>query len=121
MLPDGTLTVHDNGTNLGRPPRAVHYQIDDTNMTATLLDQQADPASAPTSGCCGSARRLADGGWLVDWGGTPTVEELTSGGSPAVKLTFSPATVFSYRATPIAPGVLSAQALRDGMNAQYPR
>lgn len=26
--PDGTVALHDNGTGLNRPPRAVRYRLD---------------------------------------------------------------------------------------------
>jgi hypothetical protein len=120
VLGDGTLTVHDNGTNLGRPPRAVHYSVDQSNMTATFLDQLSDPSVAPSSGCCGSARRLANGGWLIYWGMSRSIEEFAADGSKVFNLTFTP-NLFSYRAVPVPTGVFSAQQLRDGMNAQYPR
>ena len=67
LLPDGTLTVFDNRTDLGSPPRAVRFRIDETAGTATLLNSISDP-NVPASQCCGSARRLANGDWLIDWG-----------------------------------------------------
>ena len=68
LLPDGTLTVFDNRTNLGYDtPRAVRFRIDETdrNRDAAAVDQR--PAR-PASHCCGSARRLGNGDWLIDWG-----------------------------------------------------
>ncbi len=71
LLADGTLTVFDNrsylGGEAGQPPRAVRYRIDEQAGTATLLESISDPA-VPVSKCCGSARRLGNGNWLVDWG-----------------------------------------------------
>ena len=68
LLPDGTLTVFDNRTNLAdTTPRAVRYRIDEQAGTATLLQSITDPA-VRDSHCCGSARRLDDGSWLIDWG-----------------------------------------------------
>jgi hypothetical protein len=118
ILPDGTLTVHDNGTFRDRPPRAVRYQLDTKAMTATRLDEVTDPR-ATSSGCCGSARRLAGSDWVVSWGGNPTITELTPTGDPVLTLTL--ATLFSYRAQPLAPGALSYAQLNAAMDAQFPR
>ena len=67
LLDDGTVTLFDDGTNLGRAPRGVRYQIDPGARTATMLEQQTDSV-APGAFCCGSARRLAGGNWVFGWG-----------------------------------------------------
>ena len=68
LLPDGTLTVFDNRTDLDdATPRAVRFRIDQTAGTATLLQSISDP-DVPASHCCGSARRLPNRDWLIDWG-----------------------------------------------------
>jgi hypothetical protein len=115
VLPDGSLTVHDNGTNLDRPPRAVRYRIDEEALTATLLEDVRD-TRAPSSGCCGGARKLPAGNWVVSWGAQPTVGEYTPSGAPVLRLTFT-AGAFSYRAFPVEPGRLERSVLRDGMDA----
>jgi hypothetical protein len=119
ILSDGTLTIHDNGSMKNRNPRAVRYQIDLTSIphTATLIEQITDPGSG-SSGCCGSARRLAGGDWVMAWGGTPLVTELTASGTRVFSLTFQ--SNFSYRAVPVPFGQLSRSALRAGMDAQRP-
>ncbi len=117
-LSDGTISLHDNGTTLGRPPRVVRYRIDTSARTASLVESLSDSA-IPSSNCCGSARKLSSGGWLIAWGGNPTVSEYSAGGTRISSLNFAP--YFSYRAQPIEPGRLSATQLRDGMDAQYPR
>lgn len=119
-LTDGTVTVHDNGTGCNRPPRAVHYSIDTTNKTATLLQSITD-SRVQSSGCCGSARLLPGGDWVMAWGQSPDITELTSAGTPVYTVTWTDSGVFSYRVLPINPGFYSAQQLRTGMNAQYPR
>ena len=70
LLPDGTVTVFDNRTNLARQQAAG----------GALQDRRAggngDPPAVdhrprrPRSYCCGSARRLGNGDWLIDWGRT---------------------------------------------------
>jgi hypothetical protein len=121
VLTDGTVTVSDNQTLLAAPPRGVRYQVDLPTRTATWLEQVADPPTAPASRCCGSATKLPGGNWVVDWGDTPDVEELSASGSPAFRLTFASATVFSYRGEPVLPAQFSAADLRTGMDEQYPR
>jgi len=117
ILPDGTLTVHDNGTLLGRPPRAVEYRLDIPNMTATFLDQVVDPREG-LSNCCGSASVLPGGDWLAAWGGSNIVTELTPTGNPVLTLTF-PAGL-TYRAYPVDDSsLINRDTLIAGMNAQF--
>lgn len=117
ILPDGSLTVHENGTGYVRTPRALRFQLDTSAGTATLVERIEDP-EANLSICCGSARRLPGGNWVMSWGGG-YVTELGPDGSRRLKLVFPGD--FSYRAAPVLPGVLSAADLRAGMDAQHPR
>jgi Arylsulfotransferase (ASST) len=119
VLADGSVTVHDNGTMRLRSPRAARYAIDTVNKTATMIEQITD-ADVNSSGCCGSARKLPSCDWVIDWGLTPYVTELTPAGARVSRLTFSDQ-YFSYRAEPVAFGVLQQSALVDAMNARYPR
>ena len=119
ILPDGTLTVHDNGTGHDRAPRAVRYVLDTTARTATLLEQLTDPR-APVSTCCGSARRLSDGHWVMNWGFNRAITELAADGSPVLTLTFT-GSVFSYRTQPLEAGMLTREELHQGMDARFPR
>ncbi len=119
LLPGGTITIYDNETGLtARTPRAVRYEIDEAAKTATLLEEISDPLAA-SSFCCGSARRSADGSWLISWGGAPLVSEFDAAGERAFKLEFGEAS--SYRATSAPDGLLLPAALRAGMNAMHPR
>jgi hypothetical protein len=117
-LADGTVSVHDNGSRLGRPPRAVRYWINTGGRTATLVDSLSDPA-VPSSNCCGSARKLDSGQWLLSWGGSSSVAQYAPDDSLASKLSFSG--VFSYRAVPVPQERVSAEALRQGMDTMFPR
>jgi hypothetical protein len=119
LLPDGTITVHDNNTGLGARPRAVRYSIDEAKRTATLVEEVTDPV-APSSFCCGSSRRSADGSWLMSWGGNSLVAEYDSAGQPNFRLRFGGA-IFSYRAVPADEEGLSVSSLRAGMDAMHPR
>jgi Arylsulfotransferase (ASST) len=121
LLPDGTLTVFDNRSNLdNKTPRAVRYRIDEQGGTATLLESITDP-EVPASSCCGSARRLRNGDWLIGWGKDYRTGKAGAigGYKPSGQRTFllSFDTGFSYRAEPVPPGAVSAQDLRDGMKA----
>jgi hypothetical protein len=117
--PDGTVSVHDNGTFRVRPPRIARYRIDPRRRTATLVEQVRD-RMIQSSPCCGSARRLPHGRWFVSWGGRPVIEELTPAGRPVIRLTIAGG-FFSYRAQPVAPGAFSRAQLRAGMDAMHPR
>ena len=89
-------------------------------MTATLVEQKDEPTDIGVALCCGSARKLPGGHWLMSWGSTGMISELSSSGSKVFSLTFDDG-LFSYRAHPcrLAPSV--APPLRAGMDAQYPR
>jgi PKD repeat protein len=117
ILPDGTLTIHDNNTFLAPAPREVHYRLDETAHTATLLGQITD-ADMPSSICCGSARTLSSGDTLIAWGGSPLVALYDTTGNSIFKLTFDQG--FMYRAIPV-PASTTIADVRTGMNAQYPR
>jgi Arylsulfotransferase (ASST) len=113
---NGTLTVHDNATDLGRPPRAVRYAIDTKRRTATLLESVTDPR-APSSLCCGSARKLDDGNWLIGWGGVGTSSLLTPHGRLIGRFTFEE--LFSYRTIAQPESAVERADLRAGMDALY--
>jgi hypothetical protein len=99
---------------LGQPPRAVRYRIDQETGTATLLESITDPA-VPRSNCCGSARRLGNGDWLIHWGQNNGMGGYKPDGQRTFLLSLDSS--FGYRAEPVPPGAVSAQDLRDGMRA----
>jgi hypothetical protein len=118
VLPDGTVTLFDNGTNRGRPPRALRFRIDSRPRTATLLEQITDPL-VTSSPCCGSARKLPGGDWVISWGANPLITEVTPAGTPVFTLDLQPLT--SFRAIPVLPGVLKRSRLNSAMNQMHPR
>ncbi len=119
VLPDGTISVHDNGTARNRAPRVLRFRIDTQARTATLVQELTDPTVA-ASPCCGSARLLPQGDWVVAWGGTGLVEELTPESQPVFRLDFA-APIFTYRAVPVLPGRLDEATLVADMDQMYPR
>jgi hypothetical protein len=116
LLDDGTVTLFDDGSNLGRAPRAVRYDIDVDAGTATLVESIVADPDIGTSFCCGSARRMGTHDWVIGWGGTATGTENVSG-SRRFSISFPGA--FLYRLVPVPFGVLDRDALRAGMDAQY--
>ena len=119
-LADGTISVHDNRTGTMLGPRAVRFKIDEAARTATQVEELTDPATV-SSLCCGSARRIAGGNWVMSWGFNGLVTELTASGERVFGLRFGTENdVFSYRAVPLMPGEVSARALRAGMDAMHP-
>jgi hypothetical protein len=117
LLPDGSVTLYDNGTlGLGprRPPRNVRYALNLQANTATLIEQISDGA-VTQSGCCGSTRRLSGGNYVTGWGGTAQFSEYDPNGNRVFRIIGT----FVYRATPTVPGQFTAQELRDGMDAQF--
>ncbi len=115
LLGDDIVSLHDNGTGF-RAPRAVKYRIDETARTATLLRDLSDPL-VPTSACCGSVRVLPTGNYVMGWGGSRTLTEMTAAGERVFLLQIDGAGL--YRALPTPPGLLTIDALRAGMDAQF--
>ncbi len=117
LLPDGTLTIFDNGTNGQGPPRqprAVRYILDTQAKTATFAGALTD-SEVGSSGCCGSARLLPGGDIVTGWGGTPQIAEYAPDGTRLFRFSGT----FVYRGTPLLPGDYTAQQFRDGMDAQF--
>jgi hypothetical protein len=117
VLGDGSVTVYDNRTDLG-PPRAVRFRIDAVKHRARFVEQVTD-SKARISGSEGSARRLPGGDWVVSWGGTKLVSEVSRSGRIVWRLIF--ADTINYRVTPIPAERLSARALRRAMDRMHPR
>jgi len=114
IAPDGSLTVHDNGTRASRAPRALDFNIDTATDTATEVQQVTD-SRVTYAACCGSAELLAGGDWVMSWGDNDEMTELNSQGVPQLTITY-PGT-FSYREADVP---VTVDALRQGMDAQVP-
>jgi hypothetical protein len=112
------LTVYDNGSKRHRLPRALEFRLDLAHRRATLTGSVEYPP-AGKSVCCGSARHLAGGDWVVSWGNTRWFTEQTQSGDAVLAVEWA-ADVRSYRAIPVLPGQLSRGALNRAMNAMAP-
>jgi hypothetical protein len=108
---DGTLSVYDNGKDRPRRPRVVSYRLDLEGGTATYVGQLNDQ-EVKTSHCCGSARPLEGGGWLVSWGDNPVVTGFDSEGRTAFRVTLAAS---SFRAVPVPEGATTPAALDRGL------
>ena len=113
---EGNISVYDNGKDRPRRPRVVAYSLDLEKRTATYLMQLND-SRITTSHCCGSARPLEEGRWLVSWGDNPLVTAFDSHGLPAFRLELSAST---FRAVPVPPGATSIAELDRGLEAMEP-
>ncbi|MEX2448736.1 MAG: arylsulfotransferase family protein [Solirubrobacterales bacterium] len=109
----GILTVYDNGKDRPRDPRVASYRLDLERGTATFLGQLND-SRVEESHCCGSARPLAGGGWLVSWGDNPLVTGFDDDDELSFRLELP---VSSFRAVPVPPGAASIAELDRGMEA----
>jgi hypothetical protein len=118
MLADGSVTLYDNGSNLGRAPRGVRYAIDTSAGTATFVEQASDPGFIPASPWGGSARRLDGGDWVLGFGGTGGFAEVNASGAAVLRFQW-PLGAFVYRVVPVPFGTIDRAALRAGMDAQY--
>ena len=97
-LPNGHITLFDNG-NDRKPPysRAVEYQLDEVNKTATLIGQYRHSPDI-SAAVAGNAQRLPNGNTLIGWGsGWPNATEIKPDGTKVFELTFARPNI-SYRA-----------------------
>ncbi|MCX6393652.1 MAG: aryl-sulfate sulfotransferase [Solirubrobacterales bacterium] len=118
---DGTLSVLDNGSTIVRngvsashPQRVLRFLINRSRKTAAVAEKLQDPAIGSGS-CCGSARRMSDGAWLVAWGGLPYIRAYNKSHAVVFALEFSPID-FTYRATPVSSSQVSEATLIAGMD-----
>ncbi|HEX5495416.1 MAG TPA: arylsulfotransferase family protein [Mycobacteriales bacterium] len=84
QLPDGTITIFDNGDNGDDPDaeptsRALRLRLDTTSMRATLVHAYPHPDGLLASSQ-GDVQVLPDGHVFVGWGSTGTITEFDRGG-----------------------------------------
>lgn len=114
VLPNGDISVYDDGSQINRSARALRFTIDTTKMTATEDESFLNPArlSSPYEG---SAEKLPGGDWLANWAGSGLITETSPLGAPLVSISVTlPTGVTPYRVRGV---VASITALRAGMNA----
>ncbi|HEU5063317.1 MAG TPA: arylsulfotransferase family protein [Solirubrobacterales bacterium] len=109
----GRLTIFDNGKDRPRLPRVVFYRLDLERGRAIYRGQLNDP-EVTESHCCGSARELPGGGWIVSWGDNPLVTGFDREGRIAFRLHLPAST---FRAVPVPPGATDVDRLRRGLAA----
>lgn len=119
LLPDGTISLFDNRSNSGEPPRVTRWRVSTSARTATLVESFGDP-QVTDSFCCGSARRFADGSWLVSWGGSPLIRGYDADHRLNFSLKFD-GRGFSYRAVPFTHTDVTRSELVAGMDSMHPR
>ena len=115
LLPDGSLTIHDNGSQDNRPPRGVRFTINTSNMTATEVEQITDARNTTPAPFTGSVQKLPGGDWVAYWGGFDFATELNAQGVPQLTITFP-----GYRSYRCADVLASVAAMRAGMDAMVP-
>lgn len=70
VLENGNFLLFDNGSlHPDRVSRAVEYEVDEGNRTATLVWSYSDGRFA---GAMGSVQRLPNGNTLIGWGSAPS-------------------------------------------------
>jgi hypothetical protein len=117
VLADGSVTVFDNRTGLAdATPSAERFRIDQRAGTAKLVESIGDER-VKSAFCCGSARRLPSGDWLVSWGDNGIVGAYQRDGDVIFRLLGG----FTYRANPVADGALGQRELRRAMDRLYGR
>jgi hypothetical protein len=92
-LPNGHITLFDNGEASRGYSRAVEYEIDEVNKVITRTWEY----QGPFAGCCGNAQRLANGNTLINWGSAGQMTEVKADGTKVFEATIDGAT-FTYRA-----------------------
>jgi len=120
ILPDGHLTVFDNGVNHSTPlAKAKEYVIDTAANTATLIWSYAHPYGQPSSKT-GNVQRLANGNTFINWGdrggdlNNPNFTEVNSLGEIVYQFRFTAAASYScYRARRHAWDIVSAISERE--------
>jgi len=113
---DGRLSVYDNGKDRPRRPRVAFYRLEPRQGRARYVGQLND-REVRSSHCCGSARELAGGGWLVSWGDNPLVTEFDPRGRAVFRLGLAAST---FRVVPVPPGATTAARLDRGLEAMEP-
>jgi hypothetical protein len=99
ILPNGHLTLFDNGNNLSpQYSRALEFALDEQNLVATKVWEYRHTPDVYGS-FMGDVQRHADGSTTIGWGGnfdTPSMTDLRPDGSIATEVLVPPGTL-NYR------------------------
>ncbi len=98
MLPTEQLALYDGGASSATSPRGEVIDLEWSKKEANLASggQLQRSFGAPRSAGQGSVQPLADGNWLVGWGGLPNFTEYDSEGNVIYDARF-PAQEVGYR------------------------
>ncbi len=82
MLPDGVITVFDDGANppIHKESRGLRIALDMATHEARLLSDYRHPSPPLLSASQGNMQALAGGASLVGYGGLPAITEFAPGG-----------------------------------------
>jgi hypothetical protein len=101
-----TLSIFGNGTYANRNPKVLEFKINEAKLEAEVIRIYASTFQ-DRSNCCGSARRLKNGEWLVNWGGDfrfngkiPSVISTINEQNLESNILTNPLGVINYRAVP---------------------
>ena len=88
-LDNGNITIFDNRAGPGSTfARAVEYELDETNMIATLVWEHRNDRMSPAMG---NAQRLSNNNTMIGWGSVyPSLTEVKPNGEVAFELSFVP-------------------------------
>ncbi len=101
-ISNGNITLFDNGKTGApqHPARGVEYNINEQNLTATLVWSRIYSNNS-TSQFLGNTQRLANGNTIIGWGGlrnaNVTFSAFKPDGNLVMEINF-PDTLFTYRA-----------------------
>jgi hypothetical protein len=100
------LSIFGNGTYANRNPKVLEFKIEEAKLEAEIIRIYASTFQ-DRSNCCGSARKLNNGEWLVNWGGDfrfngkiPSVISTINEANLESNILLNPLGVINYRAVP---------------------
>ena len=113
----GLLSIHDNGSELDRPPRGVAYRINGRQGTARFIGEQREPGITRALGI-GSATYYPRGGSLLNIGNSKYATEYDVAGDRTFRFSqfFRGSSVPAYRATAFSGGRFRPNQLRRAMD-----
>jgi len=98
MLANGEISVFDDegAPTVKAPTRGEFIKLDTRTRTATLADQLVRSSGPLITGSQGDVQSLANGNWMIGWGGLPNLTEFDAQGQIVYDAQF-PKGEMSYR------------------------